>query len=81
MLILLWITALRYWSKPVFFISLWWSLEELQTIVCTSIFLIRPWPIKPGEAMCSSLLGFDLSSIGIACVVFLLWIMIGVSRK
>jgi hypothetical protein len=27
--------------------------------------------------MCSSLLGFDLSSIGIACVVFLLWVMIG----
>ena len=76
-LVLLWIVTAKFWSKTAFFIALWWSLEELQTVVCSTVYLFRPWTIKEGEAMCSSLLGFDLSSIGIACVVFLLWTMIG----
>lgn len=71
-LLLLWIVVWKHWTKLNLFVAGWWSLEELQTITCSTLFMWRPWPVPQGEAMCSSLIGFNLSSLGILCVALLL---------
>jgi hypothetical protein len=51
----------------------WWVAEEGMVVGCTSIYLVRPWPL--GGDQCSSLVGFDLSLIGAAVIsAIALWL-------
>lgn len=49
----------------------WFAAEEALVIGCNSAFLWRPWPIPPGEAACTGLLGLDLSWLGILAAAVL----------
>ena len=59
-------------SKATAAIVIWWIAEETQTILCSIGWIIKPWEVKPGEAQCSALLGFDLSSAGLLAVALIL---------
>jgi hypothetical protein len=51
---------------------LWWCCEEALVVACSGAYIIRPWQVDEGKAMCSALLGFDVGLIGIAIIVCLL---------
>ena len=61
------------WSKTLVIISAWFAFEELQTVVCTSAWLLKPWPLDPNRAMCSQRVDFDLGAVGIMLVCVILW--------
>lgn len=56
----------------------WFGAEELQAIGCTLAFILKPWPVHPGQEKCSEALGFPLNA---ACLVALLWIAIWLADK
>jgi hypothetical protein len=58
-------------TKPVLPIMLWWAWEELQVMLCSTWFMFDPWPVEPGQAMCSAKLGFDIGALGILAVAIL----------
>lgn len=59
-------------SRPVgliaFIVGSWYAFEELQTVVCSALYLIEPWAIKPGQAMCSAKVGVDIGLVGIIAI-------------
>lgn len=61
------------WSKTLALISAWLAFEELQTVICTSAWLLKPWPLDPNRAMCSQRIDFDLGAVGIMLVCVILW--------
>ena len=50
----------------------WLAAEELQVIVCNTAFAFRPWPMAPGQEMCSAVLGTDISKWSALAVIALL---------
>lgn len=48
----------------------WLVAEEVQAIGCTVAFVIKPWPMVPGQEKCSEALGLPLQTV---CLVALLW--------
>ncbi len=59
-------------SRDTLLVVIWWIAEEAQTILCSVGWIIKPWEVKKGEAQCSALLGFDLSSAGLLAVSLIL---------
>ena len=53
--------------------AFWWACEEVMVIGCSSLYIVSPWEVLPGQAQCSALLQFDLGRIGLALAVFALW--------
>ena len=58
-------------SPFVLTLSGWWFIEEALVIGCNTAYMIDPWQREPGEAMCYSLLHFDLGKIGASVMAFL----------
>lgn len=48
----------------------WLAAEEVQAIGCTVAYVIKPWPMLPGQEKCSEALGLPLQTV---CLVALLW--------
>jgi hypothetical protein len=59
-------------SRESLLVVIWWIAEEAQTILCSIGWILSPWEVKKGEAQCSALLGFDLSSAGLLAVSMIL---------
>lgn len=68
LLLIVWRSTGTRWMAPIL---LWWAWEELQVVLCSTWFIFEPWLVKPGEAMCSSKIGFDLGALGILIVAVL----------
>jgi hypothetical protein len=45
-------------------VAAWWLAEEAMVAGCSSLYIARPWPVPPGQAQCSSLLGLDIGIFG-----------------
>lgn len=58
-------------SKSICAVLGWYAFEELQTVACSIMYLENPWPIKPGESMCSARIGFDIGAVGAFAISFL----------
>lgn len=57
--------------KPLIDIpAAWLAAEEVQAIGCTVAYVIKPWPMVPGQEKCSEALGLPLQTV---CLVALLW--------
>lgn len=56
---------------PLAGVLLWWAWEELQVVLCSVWFIFSPWPVEPGQAMCSAKAGFDIGALGILIVAVL----------
>lgn len=56
--------------------AFWWACEELLVIGCSSLYMVSPWEVLPGQAQCSALLQFDLGRIGLCAAVFALWLYV-----
>lgn len=73
MLALLGVILWLAWSWAAAMVSAWFVFEELQTVICTSAWLLKPWPLDPNRAMCSQRIDFDLGAVGIMLVCVILW--------
>lgn len=49
-------------------VAAWFAFEEMQVVICSAMWLIEPWPVNKGQAMCSSYIGFDIGAISL-CIV------------
>lgn len=58
-------------SLPVTLVALWWSIEEVQVALCSFAYMLKPWPVAPGQSICSARLDLDLGAIGIVIVFWL----------
>ena len=58
----------------------WYVIEELQTALCSVMYLIEPWPVGVGQSMCSARIGFDLGAVGIFIVGLIAYKMVNKSR-
>ena len=63
---------LAYPSKALGLVLAWIGFEEIQVILCGVAWMWNPWEIPEGQDVCSSALGFNLASIGIVLITFLL---------
>lgn len=59
-------------SKDTWPVVAWWIAEEAQSFLCSIGWILSPWQVKEGEAQCSALLKFDLSTLGIFTVAMIL---------
>ena len=61
--------------EPLFLpLVAWWSFEELQVIVCSAWYMVEPWAVPEGAAICSAKAGIDLGAFGILAVALLAWL-------
>lgn len=70
--ILLW-ALIRCRGGMALAVGLWWTAEELLLIGCNALYILNPWPVKKGEAICSAMLQYDLGTIGLLVVAILGW--------
>ena len=52
-------------NNRVRMVSLIWTFEQSQVIVCSAWYAVEPWPVPVGQAMCSAKMGFDLGTVGV----------------
>ena len=52
-------------QAPMAAVVAWIAAEELQVVVCNLAFTASPWEVRPGQEMCSSLIGTDLGRGGV----------------
>jgi len=59
------------WRSPLIDMpAAWFAAEEVQAVGCTVAYVIKPWPMEPGQEKCSEALGLPLQMV---CLVALLW--------
>jgi len=59
----LWV-AWHWRSRLALFVVGWWAAEEILTIGCNTLWLLRPWPVAAGQDICRGLLEFDVGKLG-----------------
>ena len=59
-------------SRATLLVVIWWIAEEAQTILCSIGWILSPWEVKEGQAQCSALLGFDISTLGLFMIALIL---------
>jgi hypothetical protein len=69
-LVLLGLVVSLAWNPAVHTVAAWIAAEEAQAIGCTVAYIVKPWPMLPGQEKCSEALGLPLQA---ACLVALLW--------
>lgn len=70
--VILWHVA----SKITVPVIAWYGFEELQTAMCSVMYLAKPWPVEVGQSMCSARIGFDIGTVGIFVVGFLAYLLV-----
>ena len=49
-------------------VAAWFAFEELQVLICSALWVVQPWHVNKGQAMCSAYVGFDIGAISL-CIV------------
>lgn len=49
-------------------VAAWFAFEELQVLICSALWIVEPWHVEEGQAMCSAYVGFDIGAISL-CIV------------
>ena len=78
LLAMVWVVYSLSPSRPALGVVLFASVMELQVAICSFAFMRWPWPLMPGQPMCSAKVEFDLGSVGIVAVV---WILVHIIRS
>lgn len=72
-LVLLWLIS--GYRRPADNLACWalalYALHEASAVLCATWFIFAPWPIAPGQGMCSARIGFDLGALGLLMVAVL----------
>jgi hypothetical protein len=59
-------------SRLVAWVLAVWSFEALQIALCSFGYALEPWPVLPGQPICSAKIGFDLGALGILIIAAVL---------
>ena len=62
------------------FVLLWFLVEELMVIECSSLRMWLDWWTPPGQGMCSGLIRYDLGTIGLAIIGLLAALAVKIDR-
>lgn len=69
-LALLWALYSKVGGKPMLWLALWLTWEELQVAMCSLAYIVSPpWSVPDGASICSALVGLDLGAFGICAVL------------
>ena len=69
---LVWLAVLQVQrSLAIYAVALWFSVEEVQVTLCSFLYMRKPWPVQPGQSICSARLDLDLGALGIVVVFWL----------
>lgn len=72
-LFLLSCVVLAWRDRLVTAAAAYYAFEESQGLGCSVWYMVAPFPVAPGQSLCSALVGFDLGAVGIALLGFTLW--------
>lgn len=76
---LVWLAVLHVQrSLAIYAVALWFSVEEVQVTLCSFLYMRKPWPVQPGQSICSARLDLDLGAVGI---VVIFWLALYVYRS
>jgi hypothetical protein len=64
-LVFLALIACAWRSRLVWLACAYGAWEYGQTAFCTAAYLVKPWPVAPGQAMCSAWAGLDVGFVGL----------------
>lgn len=60
--LLAWLLSCIRRSWIVVLAAAWFAMEEVQVAACSAAFAASPWPVLPGQPLCSSWLHFDIGA-------------------
>lgn len=73
-MLLLWHAGMSR-SRPMGLVCALLAGFALQVFGCNAWFIVEPWPIRPGDELCSARLGFPLGMTGLwAATLLAQWI-------
>ncbi len=72
-LALLAVIAYAYRHTAVWFVCCYGAWEHAQTAICSWAYLLQPWPVQPGEPMCTAATGIEIGAFGLAMAAALLY--------
>lgn len=64
-LVFLGVIAYAVRSRLVWLACAYGAWEYGLTAFCTASYLVSPWPVAPGQAMCSAWVGWDVGFVGL----------------
>lgn len=70
---LMWSLWAREKSKPLALVMLWLAFEQLQIVVCSSLWIYEPWVVPSGMSICHAKSGLDTGMIGIFIISLIAW--------
>ena len=71
----------RAWRKVLLPALALWSWQETQVIACSALYIHSPWPVDPGQPICSTLVGLDLGAASLVATAFLVrWLAVRLYR-
>lgn len=62
--------AYAYRSRLVWLACAYGLWEYGQAVVCSAAYLVKPWQVGPGQAMCSTWAGIDVGFVGLMFAAF-----------
>ena len=62
--------AYAYRSRLVWLACAYGLWEYGQAAVCSVAYLVKPWQVEPGQAMCSTWAGLDVGFVGLMFAAF-----------
>ena len=71
LLSVVWIVYALIPARPVAVVAALWSWQELQVALCSFAYIYSPWPVQPGQAICSAIAGFDIGAASLIAIAFL----------
>lgn len=73
LLALIWIVyLLSTRARWLLLVLLWWSVEEMQVVLCSVAYIVELWVVPVGQSICSARLDLDIGSVTIVAVAALL---------
>ena len=67
--------------RIVLAVAIFWSWQEWQVVMCSFSYIYSPWPVAPGQAICSAVTGFDLGAASLIATAFLArWLAVRLYR-
>lgn len=69
-------------SRVLLPVVLFVTWQELQVVLCSAAYIQAPWPVPPGQGLCSARAGFDIGAASIIATAFLArWLAVKLHRR
>jgi hypothetical protein len=72
-LVFLALIAMAWRRKAVWLACAYGAWEYGQTAFCSAAYMVKPWPIVPGQPMCSAWVGLDVGFLGLMFAAFVVY--------